>query len=409
MKNILFLIACLIASSSLQAQAVRDTNHLDFKIYGVINYYNFDWDTDPQKRDAFDTERLNAYVYYDITPKIKFKAELEWEHGGTGATLELDKFEEFGEFESEIEAGGEAKIDQVNIRFIHSDWLQFRVGRVKVYTGIASKLDLPTQYFTGYRSQMENVLLPQGWYENGIEILGDFGKRKQWSYKLYFVNGLNSEEFSSANWIKRGHQKKFEMVNAENMAYVARLDYNLPNKGFIGGSAYYGNSNKNRSKPKLDNVDGYVTILDAHAVVNMDQFILRAMYLYGNLQNSDQISDANNNLPNPLHAKRTPVAKNALGYYVSLGYDFMPFIKTKSKDRFILFARYDYYDSIYKTKEGYFNNPRWERKETTIGLNYIFDSKVALKAHYAINKLGIPTEDIRENTFLMGVGFNFNS
>lgn len=382
-------------------------NKFGYKAYGVVNYYAYDWDTDPHRRNAFDTERLNIYLKYDFNDWIQLKTEIEFEHGGTGSTMELDKFEEAGEFESEVEKGGEVKLEQINLLFKYKPWLNFRIGRVKLYMGNASKIDLPTEYFTGYRSRTENSLIPLGWYENGIEILGDIGENKQWSYKLFFVNGLNSEEFSSANWIKRGHQQKFEMINAENFATSFRLDYNLKNEGFIGVSAYHGNSNGNRSKPKLDNVGGHVSIIDAHANIDLDDIKLRGMFIYGNVRNSDKISDANNNLPNALNAKRTPVAKNAMGYYAEIAYNVLPLILKNPKDqKLFVFGRYDYFDSMYKTKSGYFDNPRWERSEITFGANYFITPQIVAKAHYAINQLGMKnTKENKEKTFLLGIGF----
>lgn len=407
-KKLFFIIFALFTSGVIfsQESETEKPKKIEYEAYGVVNYYNYDWQTDKQKKDAFDVERLNLYLKYNLTPKIQIKTEFEFEHGGTGTTMELDKFEEFGEFESEIEKGGEVKIEQLNILFKVKPWLNFRVGRVKLYMGNASKLDLPIDYFTGYRSQMENTLTPVGWYENGIELLGDIGSKQQFSYKLYFVNGLTSDEFSSANWIKRGHQGKFELMNAENMAFAGRFDYNLKNHGFVGVSAYLGNSNSNRQQTLLDNVQGYVSVLDAHANINLKAIKIRAMFLYGNLQNSDIISDANNNLPNLLNAKRTPVAKNAMGYYAEIAYDIMSiFYRQKSTEQQLyVFGRYDFYDSMYKTMTGYFDNPRWERKEITFGVNYLIVPEVVFKAHYSMRTLGIGVDN-KENTFLVGVAF----
>ncbi|TYP98792.1 hypothetical protein C7447_102107 [Tenacibaculum adriaticum] len=400
------LKAELLKQDSIDKKNNNIFNNFQLKGYGVVNYYNYDWDTDKTKRNAFDTERLNLYLMYNFNDKIQLKAEFEFEHGGTGATKELDIYEEFGEYENEIEKGGEVALEQLNVLFKYKKWLNFRVGRLKLYMGNGSKLDRPTQYVTGYRSQMENTILPMGWYENGFEILGDFGNRNQWSYKLFFVNGLNSEEFSSANWILRGQQKKFETINAESMAVSFRLDYNLSNKGFVGISGYFGDSNKNRTKPKLDNVSGNVSIIDAHTNVDMGDFKFRGMFLYGHLQNSDKISDANNNLPNALEAKRTPVAKTALGYYASAMYNILPLISQKTtKQQLYLFTRYDFYDTMHTTKVGYFDNPRWERSEITFGVNYFITPKIVFKGHYAINSLGT---NQKERTFLTGIGFNIN-
>lgn len=386
-------------------------SNFSLKGYGVVNYYNNDWDEDtgdPNRRNYFDMERLNLYLMYDFNPKIQFKAEIEFEHGGTGSTMELDVLEEFGEYEQEIEKGGEVKIDQMNILFKYKPWLNFRVGRVKLYMGNASKLDRPTQYATGYRSKMENTILPIGWYENGIEILGDIGKKRQWSYKFFFVNGLNSEEFSSQNWIKRGHQEKFEVVNAENFAVSFRFDRNFANKSYVGISAYHGNTNNNRTKPKLDNVKGNVSIIDAHTNLDFGNFKFRGMFLYGHLQNSDKITDANRNLQNALEAKKTDVAKSALGYYASAMYNILPLFTKAEKQQLFLFARYDFYDTMHSTVKGYYDNPRWERSEITFGANYFITPKIVFKGHYSVNSLGIKSNQNKERIFLAGLGFNIN-
>ena len=61
---------------------------------------------DPDRRARFDIERFVITPRYQVNQKIRFESEIEFEHGGTGATMELDKFEEFGEFEMEIEKKG---------------------------------------------------------------------------------------------------------------------------------------------------------------------------------------------------------------------------------------------------------------------------------------------------------------
>lgn len=392
---------------------LKELNKFHFKAYGVVNYYNFDWDTDPKRNDAFDTERLNMYLKYDFTKKIQLKVEFEFEHGGTGVTMELDRFEEAGEFETEVEAGGEVKIEQLNILFKYKPWLNFRIGRVKLYMGNAAKIDLPTDYFTGQRSTMENTIIPVGWYENGIEILGDIGKDKKFSYKAFFVNGLNSEGFSSANWIKRGHQQRFETINADGFAVSARFDYNLSNGGYIGVSGYSGDTNKNRHEGQLQNTTGNVSIGDFHFNIEKENWKLRGMFLYGNLQNSDKISRANRNLANALNVKRTPVAKNSLGYYIEGAYDILSLDRSKTKKQLFLFGRYDYYDTMYKTTGVILKNPRWERSVLTFGANYYINPHIVLKTQYAVNSIGVDMLDgfgnvigNKERTFLVGMAFD---
>lgn len=414
---VLLLTSLLAQAQEKENKFLEEFKKLNFKTYGVINYYGVDWDTDPLARNTFDTERLNTYIYYDFNENIQFKTEVEFEHAGTGVTMELDKLEEFGEYEAEIEAGGAVKIDQVNILFKWKPWLNFRVGRVKLYLGNAQKLDLPTQYFTGQRSSMENALIPIGWYENGIELLGKFGKQQQFSYQLYMVNGLNSQGFTSANWIKRGYQQRFETLNAESLAFAGRFDFLLPeSSGYAGVSGYIGEANGNRHKNDLKNTKGVVSILDAHFHILKDNWRANGMVMYGNLQNSDKIASANRNLSNALNVKRTPVAKNALGYYLEAGYNVLALANKSFSQKLFAFGRYDFYDSMYAVAGNVIENPRWERSVTTFGLNYFVHPEVVLKAHYAINTLGENALDAygkpignKDKTLLLGLAFTFKT
>ena len=95
--------------------ATKTTSDLDkFELHGyaVANYYNYDYDTDPSLKDKIDAERLNIYPEYQFNDWIAFRSEIEFEHGGTGASIEYDTQEEFGEFEQEIEKGGSIKLER---------------------------------------------------------------------------------------------------------------------------------------------------------------------------------------------------------------------------------------------------------------------------------------------------------
>ena len=403
----------------LQNAKSKQENNLwskfQLKGYGVINYYNFDWDTDAEKRAVFDTERLNLYLYYDFNDKIQFKSEIEFEHGGTGSTMEFDKQEEFGEFETEVEAGGEILVEQINVLFKIKPYFNVRAGRVKVYNGIPSKKDRPNAYFTTYRSEIENTVLPLGWYENGIEILGDFGAKNRFSYKAYLVNGLDATGFSSRNWVRPGHQKRFETVNAQNLAIAARLDYKFAPNGEIGLFIYHGNSADNRPKPDLD-VDAFVNIYDLHLIYEKGPFRANALMMYGSLSNADAVSTANRNLSNNLNVKRTPVGSEILGYYAEVGYDLLSLFPQPREEKLFAFGRYDFYDSMHGVTGEVFDNPRWERRVITGGLNYHVHHQIAIKVHYSSKKLGSKKIDASgnttndhefEKTFSLGLGFEF--
>ncbi|MGV8916152.1 MAG: autotransporter outer membrane beta-barrel domain-containing protein [Kaistella sp.] len=390
-------------------------NRLEIKGYGVVNYYNYGkFDTDPEIKDKIDLERLNLYLGYQYNDRLSFKAEIEIEHGGAGVSKELDNQEEFGEIETEISKGGEVKLEQLNVNYQFSEAFNIRFGRLKVYLNSAQNLDSPTSYFTTHRQEMESAFLPNGWYENGIQIHGIINKKIR--YYASVTTGLDASGFSSRRWIKDGHQQKFEMQNAESFAYSARVDYLFgTNKNtFAGIGSYFGNTTPNRPKNDLKD-DAFVNILTGHVNYFENNVRFSGVVLWGNLQNSDLISKANTNLPNTLGAKRTPVGKNALGYSAEVGYEVLHLMLANNHQQLYPFVRYDFYDTMYAVAGDVVKKDRWNRKVFTAGLNYFLHPQIVIKAQYSTRTLGsenidpvtvLPTgQNQKENTFSLGMAF----
>lgn len=393
------------------------TSPFSIKGYGAINYYHFGrYDTDLGIKDKIDAERLNIYGDYRFSNKLKLHTEIEFEHGGTGSTMELDVQEEFGEYEQEIESGGEVKLEQLNIEYNYKPYLNIKAGRLKLLFNIAQKLDDPDEYFTTHRPEMESTIFPLGWYENGIDFFGKFYHNK-FSYHFAITNGLDSTGFSSANWVRNGYQNRFEMVNADNFALFTNLDFHFGKHKYTyaGISYYYGNTAGNRPKPDLD-VDAFVKIIGLHASIFEYPFRFVSQFVYGDLQNSEIISRRNRNLPSNLGIKKTPVAKSAIGFSAEVGYDILDWIKKGSTMKLYPFVRYDYYDTMHETSGSINPNKRWEKSVITGGINWFVHPNVILKAQYASRSLGSDNIDIitgladgkqMENIFSTGISFYF--
>lgn len=403
-----FSLPALAQSDTLPPQRVHEVfTKLRLNAYGVVNYYAYDWETLPDKRNEVDPERLNLYLYYDFNKKLEFKSEIEFEHGGTGATMSFDPLEEFGEFEQEVEKGGEVVVEQLNLQFKWRPQAKLRVGKMRIYLGNAAKQDQPREYFTAYRSEVENTILPLGWYESGAELSGDFrlgsGEFPVLSYKLYLITGLDNTGFSSANWVRRGYQTRFETVNANDLAAAFRLDYIFKKDSEIGLCFYSGNTSGNR--PKNDfTAPAWLAVGDVHFTVEHHPWRARAYGMYGFLQNSGPLSNANRNLSNNLNVKRTPVAESAAGAYLEAAYDILPLFQPTASQQFYLFGRAEWYDSMYRTEGNISDNPRYARQILTVGVNYFPHPNVVLKSHFAWRKLGSGEQ---ENTFALGLGFDF--
>jgi len=392
------LLLAVLTSARLAAQSRSDTAvALHVGGYAIANYYAYDWQTDPALRNAIDLERAVIEPSYRVSPHLRFEAEVEFEHGGTGATMEFDPFEESGEFEQEIEKGGEVEIEKLQADFTLHPALNVLVGELYVPVGLVSARDDPDDYFTNTRNEAEAAMIPTVWHSPGVGI---YGRVRRLRYRLLTVAGLDATGFTSGNWVRYGEQGRFETVNAQDMALVGRLDLILGGESTVGVSGFYGNSSGNRPKPDLT-APAYVTVLDAHAAVQTGRLRARGLLMYGHLQNADLVSDANRNLSNNLGVKRDPVGSAALAWFAEAGYRVLE--RATPLD---VFARYDWYDTMYRVTGDVFDNPRWARHTVTAGLNWYPDPHFIVKASYAWRVVGLPTNN-QERTTMLGVAALF--
>ncbi len=401
MKKLYFFPATLGIFLIFSFSAVADSNPFSISGYGIINYAHYDWELDPNRRAAIDIERFVVAPKYRINDTIHLEAELEFEHGGTGSTMEFDKFEEFGEFEMEIEKGGEVIVEKLAAVFSIHPSVNFRVGHIIVPVGLLAKRHRPQHYFTTTRPEAETHIIPTIWHETGVELFGSLGPLK---YQSQIINGLDSTGFSSRHWIVPGHQLRFETVNAEAPAFVGRLDFEFDDNFTVGISGYFGDTAANRPKPDVD-FDAYVGIVSLHGFYEMHGVKVRGVFLSGALQNADKLSKVNRTLSNNLNVKRTPIGSTALGYYVEIGYDVLSLFKTGSPSLDV-FARFDYYDTMASVEGIIFDNPRWERRTMTFGVNCHIHPQFVFKSHYSLRRLAAQEKN-RENTFAVGLGFQY--
>lgn len=397
-------------SPRIEAQDRQPLPRFEFGGYATATYERFDWDTDEDRRARADVERFVFEAAYQPSEWFKVEVEFEVAHGGVGAALEFDVFEEFGEFEQEIEKGGEVEIEKMQAEFLFSRPLSLKVGHLILPVGLLNQRHLPSQYFTATREASASPLIPVVWHENGIGIFGEvaLSENSYIDYQAQVVNGLDSTGFSSANWVRGGFQEKFEFKVGENPAYVFNLNYHPLANSMVGVSYYRGNTADNRPKEDID-FDAHVNIATVFGFFEAGPVTLRGQFLRGTLENSDLITQANRRLSNNLGVVRTPVARAAESFYLEAGYDISSWfrrglgIKMGPLD---IFARYDHVDSMDEVEELVFRNPRWNRESWTLGFNYVPHPGFVWKLEHNWRTLGTATLN-KERTFATSVAFEY--
>lgn len=354
----------------------------------------------------FDLPHVVFFVGYELGKGWRMNAEIEFEHGGVEAAMEVEP-EEGGEYEQEIERGGEVALEQFWIEKTFNRSLNLRMGHIIVPVGLTNGNHLPTQFFTVYRPEGENTIMPCTWHETGISLWGFLGK--DWRYEAMLLPGLDSEFFNNRNWIKGGSASPYEFKIANTYAGAFRVDnYSVPGLR-LGISGYYGHSFRNSLMPsyadKYDKVKGAVSIGSFDFEYNRHNWIARGYFDYGHLGDAKTISIYNRGLPKASPSPKTHIATEALCYGAEAGYDiFSRFQKLKQDhQKLYLFGRYEYYDSMFKTAEG-LQNPDWcQRQIVTAGVNYFPTKDIVIKAQYSAGIMKDPF--MNENSLSIGVAY----
>ncbi len=416
---VLFFIAFV---QSVEAENVQDTiylgnrkmtkdtvqpkkSRLTFGGYGEAVYkYNFYSDNvfrysyasryaDSKGHGRVDLPHAVFMVGYDFGHGWSFGSEIEFEHGGVEAAVEVED-EESGEFEQEIERGGEVVLEQFWIQ--KSFWegkMNIRMGHVVVPVGATNNYHLPNEFFGNYRPEGENTIFPCTWHETGIELWGRF---KHWRYDVMLIPSLNSSMFDKSGWANGASASAYEGRVANNLAVAARVDY-INTHFQIGLSGYVGNTFRNdivtdENSTRYKDVKGTCAIGAIDARYGRKGFIFRSHADVGYLADASLISAYNASLSN---STQSPYPHSLVGQMAwtaggEVGYDFLQLFKKNGlkgpKRALYLFVNYDYYDS-YVAAEAMTDYPWTNRHCLSAGINYRPIPQIIIKAEAGVRLL----------------------
>jgi hypothetical protein len=422
MKQLFLLTLALIISApatgsdSTRISPVR--SDLTLGGYGEANYtrnffsgnpfrymYPDNYRNDPS-HGRFDMPHVVFFVGYEFGNGWRMNSEIEFEHGGTETAMEIEA-EEGGEYEQEIERGGEVALEQFWIEKSFFPALNIRAGHIIVPIGLTNGNHLPTQFFTVYRPEGENTILPCTWHETGIAVWGTIS---DFRYEIQLLPALDSDLFGSAGWIANASASPYEFKISNKYATAIRIDnYTIPGLR-TGISAYYGQSFRNSLMPaygdKYRNVKGEVTIGSIDFEYNAHNTIARGYFDYGHLGDAEAISRYNRTLANQSPSPRTGIATSAIATGIEAGYDILSFRRDKAPSatkHLYLFGRYEYYNSMFRTSAN-INPETWcERQKAVAGLNWFPRHDIVIKAEYSASMLKKPLNN--ENSVSIGVAY----
>lgn len=359
----------------------------------VFRYNNPSKYKNDPSHGRFDIPHAVIYLGYDFGKGWSMGSEIEFEHTGTGTSQEKE-FTEGGEWEQEVEKGGEVELEQFWIQKTFFPELNVRAGHIVVPVGLTNAHHEPLNYFTVYRPEGEATILPCTWHDTGISIWGRSG---DFRYEAQLVAGLDAFLFNRENWIQAGAGSPYEFKVANKYGFAARID-NYSISGLrLGLSGYYGRAmhnsfphelegkDENNNVKTYDHIKGNVAVGSFDFTFNRYNIIARGNIDYGYVGNAATISDIKrNNAANNAPYQKTPVGKNAISIGVEAGYDVFSQVESmhSKEQKLYVFGHYEYYNSYMPAKQ----QPPYEytkKIRMAFGFNYYPMPQIAVKAEYS--------------------------
>ena len=340
--------------------------------YGEASYRNIVGDKGALK-DSADMYRMILYTGYKFTDKIIFNSELEIEHGTTARN------------------GGTVSVEFAALDFFIDPMANVRAGMVLTPMGFINQIHEPPFYFGNNRPEVERVIIPSTWRELGVGLFGQI--TPELNYTAYVMNGMDAANFTSKG-IRDGRQSGAN-AQAENFAYVARLDYTPTylTGVTLGGSAYLGNSDQDKLYAG-QRIDAFTQLYEGHIQWKYRGLEFRALGSVGRIGDAAILSKA----------KGQTIGSENYGWYTEVGYDVLPLIMPSTDQYFAPFFRYEQMDSLAKVPNGLPDNGNLNRQIYQFGLQYKPIPNVVIKADYRNFEAqkGIAADDVN-----LGFGFIF--
>lgn len=363
-----------------------------YKDYGRNRFYGSTEGNAKENRGTISIPRLVLAGDYKFNKKWALGIEIEFESGGVGTAYELENTEN-GEYETEIERGGEVAVEQFHITRLIDRAFNVRAGHLILPVGQNNAHHEPINYFGAVRPEGETSIIPNTWHETGIEFFGTLGKGyTTFDYQAFVSTGLNANGFDRNQWANGAKQGIFEEENFTCPAYTARIDWRGISGLRLGGAIYYcpnvgANSDKRQTYDGLGKFPVRIYNLDAQY---KNRFVeARCNFLWGNLTNSAVLSSKNTKLSNKSpYTRLTPIAHEAVAFGGELGLNIQGIVNDRRCPRLYPFARYEYYNSQEDVLAPYSAEDRCKVGMWTAGINYRILPQLVLKTDYTSRTIG---------------------
>jgi len=332
------------------------------KVYGVDSglsiggYGEVRFRHDSTDDDVFDALRAVLYFGYKFSDSWVLNSEIEFEHGG----------------------GSDVFLEFLNVDYLHSDALNFRVGLILIPMGFVNQLHEPTFYYGASRPEVEKTIIPTTWRENGSGFFGRLGDRV--TYQVYGVSSFEGSQFNASGF-RPGRQKGIKALT-NDWSFVARADAAVMSGLNLGASVYYGNQGQDQSVGGVGVGSLSTAIYELHAEYKRYGITARGLFSQAFVDNPDALNAGIERVPELMDGGF--LAESLIGGYVEVAYDILPRLLPETKQSLEPFFRYERLNTQSRMQDAarYAPTPEYNRHLYTVGLQYKPISQIVFKLDY---------------------------
>lgn len=364
--------------------------------YTDFEYYNRNHDGNPS---FFDAHRLVPFIYGDVSDRVKFAVEIEFEHFSRG------KLEDTGS------SGAEIGVEFMSIDYLINDPINLRAGIILVPLGKFNLLhDAPLRDLTE-RPIVDQRIIPTTLSQPGVGVYGTMypTRLSQLNYELYVTSGFTgftgaTSPISGSSGLRSARKGGVD-ENNDGKSVTGRIAFS-PLLGIeLGASGFFGSYDP-ASKRSLS-----IGALDWTFQRGPFEFIGEAAWSYAKDNNLTTTGG-------PAFDGPFPKARRMNGYFVQLNYHFLPEFLTKlapshfrqEVSTFTAVVRWEETD-LNNDVDGNFTDAR-EFQRLTLGLNFrpLEDTVLKFDFQYSPKDTGSEngvTSPVQSTAFISSVATYF--
>jgi hypothetical protein len=336
--------------------------------YGEVRLRGHINEGDNKQDDIFDALRAVLYVGYKFNENWVVNSEFEFEHAGTGGD-------------------GSVSTEFLTLDYLYRDELNARAGLVLIPMGLVNEIHEPTFYYGAERPEVERLILPSTWRENGAGVFGTFAERVE--YRAYVVNGFRGEDFTSSG-LRGGRQKGSEAL-ANDFAFVVRVDVDVTDGLMLGGSFYTGDTGQNQTFVSTNEggevylPDARLNLYELHGVYQAHGLTVRALWTQAFLNQAGRLSRELDLNVAPGGSIDSAIASRMQGFYTEIAYDVLPLFCPETKaslEPFFRFEKYNTQDRVQDAGVGFVPDESKDVDLYVAGLQFKPIPQVVLKFDY---------------------------